>query len=128
MDKKALNKAFAMMRSEGFLALQNFTCCQTCGGYEGTEKAVELVKAHKAFKGLVYYHAQDANDLNRGRDFYLAYGSVNSTELGILGLDDLSVGRRVKEILEFNGIKVEWDENPNQRMLIKNSCIKKETK
>lgn len=121
MDKKALTKAFAMMRKEGFLALRNFTCCQTCAGYEGTEKAVELVKAHKPFKGLVYYHAQDAMDLRRGKDFYIAYGQVKSTELGKLGLDDLSVGRRVKEILEFHGIKVEWNEDPNTRILIKNS-------
>lgn len=113
-----LTAAFADMRKEGLLARQNFLCCQNCAGYALTEMAEKRVKAGKPFKGVVYYHAQDAAQRDNDEDFHLGYGNADSTEMGKLGLPTKEVGEIVIRCLKGRGVGYEWTGDDTERILV----------
>lgn len=118
-----LNAAFADLRKQGFLVRKNFLCCQSCAGYSLSEKAGELVRAGKEFKGIVYYHNQDNANKKEGEDFYLAYGSVHHSTLGLLGLPSVEVGRAVVETFAERGLETEWNGDDTDRILVRNGVV-----
>lgn len=62
-NKENLNNAFKELRKLGYFARQNFKCCQNCAW-----AAVPMDKAK-----VVFYHAQDNEDLMRYGECYLAW-------------------------------------------------------
>ena len=124
--KPRLDLAFKALRRKGLITRQNFLCCQNCAGYALTEMAVKLVEQGKPFNGTVFYHAQDNANRKDGEDFYLAFGDVNSTQKGRLGLDSATVGRMVVEALAAEGLETEWNGDPDTRILVRNGVIKRE--
>lgn len=121
--KPKLAAAFRAMRREGLLAKQNYQCCQNCGGYAVTLEAVDLIKSGKVkmkyhIKGCCFYHDQDNDNLKVGQPFMLAYGDMDSTEFGKIGLPTEEVGKIVVKCLEAEGIEIEWDGTGDQRICV----------
>jgi hypothetical protein len=115
---KRLSTAFRAMRKAGLLARQNFLCCGNCGGYAMATKAVELKKAGKTVNGCAFYHAQANESKNEGRDFYITYGELDTTEFGTIGLPTVEVGKIVASCLADAGVKHEWNGDPNQNIKV----------
>ena len=95
MDKSKLTKAFKELRKQGYFARQNFWCCQSCAWADMTDE-----QADKA----VFYHAQDNDNLKENGSCHLAWSGD---------------GKLIVDILEKNGIEVDWDGSDNKRIGIK---------
>ena len=95
MDKTLLNKAFRELRKNGFIARQNFSCCQSCGSYE-------IVHEHPG-KPYVFYHRQDTQACERYHELYLAWNGD---------------GQKIVDILKNNDLEVVWDGSDSKRIMI----------
>lgn len=105
----SLSKAFAELRKNGLVARQNFTCCQSCGNYSGWEE----VKGSKKM-GLVFYHRQDKENLQKDRYVYLAYSGWDEPGKSTTK----EVGNLVVETMKNNGLSVEWNGDVNTRIKV----------
>jgi hypothetical protein len=114
--KVRLNRAFAALRRQGLIARQNYLCCSSCAGYSITEDAVKRVGKGKKVNGCVFYHRQDTERFLEGNTLFLAYGELDSTELGTIGLPTAQVGALVMAALEAEGLEPHWDGDPNARI------------
>lgn len=86
--KEKVNKAFKDLRKLGYFAKQNLGDCQSCGWAEvpeGSEK-------------VVFYHDQDSDSWNKD-------GTLNNK----LYLAWAGEGFEIVEVLEKNGLKIEWE-------------------
>jgi hypothetical protein len=97
-----ITKAFRALRKKGYIAKQNFMCCQSCALAElpeGTEK-------------YVFYHRQDNTQLIRTGSCHLAWGGD---------------GKAIVDVLEAEGLLTSWDGSPHSRILIAydNECMKR---
>ena len=116
-----LNKAFRLMRKQGLLARQNFSCCGNCGGYELTviaEKLITSGKAKTSIRGCCFYHHQDNTSKKAGHSFYLRYGPMDSIKHGFIGLPTAEVGLLVCSCLTEAGVKFEWDGKASTCILV----------
>ena len=124
IDTDKLNAAFKNLRKQGFIARQSFSCCSSCAGYKIATDVKEMKEAKRAkVKGWVFYTRQD---VARPRErwsyrggtqrLFLAYGPVSVHEVGDFGLPTVEVGQAIKAALEEQGLKVEWDGDPNKRI------------
>ena len=110
-DCDRLDEAFVTLENQGIVARQNFSCCSNCGHAEiGNE--IQQTKAKRDVLGYTFYHMQDTERATGG-SLYLAFGAVKPGPEPII-----HVGRAIVEILRQAGLKTEWDENPNNRILI----------
>ncbi len=120
-DKDKLNAAFKNLRKQGFIAKQNFQCCNSCAGYEIATQVKEMPEAKRAkVKGVVTYNRQSTERAFHPRwgngHLLITYGPVTVDEVGEFGLPTVEVGNALKAALEEQGLKVKWDGNPD-------SCI-----
>lgn len=116
-----LNIAFQTMRKAGLLARQNYLCCQTCGGYAMSTAATELIDKgtkKEEIKGCVYYHNQDNERKRDGGNFNLAYGEIDTTKYGDVGMSTKEVGKLVCKILSVFEIPYEWNGKESDRITI----------
>ena len=111
-------KAFAELRKEGYLARANHLCCQNCAGYDLTEKAGKLVEKGKEVKGCVFWHSQDEDDWKSRGSMYLAFGDMNSTKHGKIGLSSKEVGENVVKKLKKFKVPFEWDGSSRTRIRV----------
>ena len=105
IDKSKLTAAFKRMRTFGILARQNFMCCQTCGCAE-VDNIVDAKRAKKKKEvplGYCFYHAQDADNLRRTGNVFLAYGAIDDNG------DSTAVGHIICECLRQCGLEFKWD-------------------
>jgi hypothetical protein len=116
--KAKLTKAFRSLRRQGFIARQNFLCCQTCAGYEATQIAERMTLLGKKVEGCVFYHQQDARQFNEDGTLYLAYGDLKSSKLGKIGRLTKEVGEMVVAALRAEGLEPEWDGDPDRRIFL----------
>lgn len=117
--QKNLANAFRELRKMGFIALQNFSCCQTCGNAEIAQRAEKMEESKRQqLKGRVFFHYQDNQDRRNGHNFYLSFGTIHSDEYGYLGFPATECGRIVSEILVKHGVPHKWDGNKQTRILI----------
>lgn len=108
-----LAKAFRALRKLGYIARQNYMCCSSCAGYSLTCDAENLVKNKKPFKGVVFFHRQDAKQYIKGYSLAIRFGHVTSEELGELGQSSALTGKDVVRVFAENGLVTKWDGNPN---------------
>lgn len=94
--KEKLTKAFRALRKVGYIARQNFWCCQSCALSALNALPDECVK-------YVFYHKQDADNLRDNGACYLAWGGD---------------GEQIVSILKEAGIAVEWDGNSATRIKV----------
>lgn len=123
-----LTKAFEEISAQNVLALQNFSCCGTCGS---AEAAGEMYEDNS--RGYIYFHEQDTETLIETGETYLGYG-VNwqhiCTEEEFEALSDqqkeqqyLAACRKLadevlKPAFEKHGIVFEWNGDVSTRMHI----------
>lgn len=81
MDNKAFNSVFRRLRLHGILAKQRYWCCQSCGCNAIVGEYNDLPKEEKDLViGYVFYHKQDAEHRDKGKDFNLAFGTLGAKE------------------------------------------------
>ncbi len=97
--KTNLSKAFSELRKNGYVAKQNFLCCQSCGWAALNDDEA---------KNAVFYHNQDHRDFKQGCDLYLAWSGD---------------GNYIAETLIRFGMHINWDGTPNTRIAVINSSI-----
>ena len=90
----SLRTAFNALRKNGYVAEQNFTCCQTCGWAELTDE-----QAKKA----VFYHRQDNADKVKKLPFHLSWAGN---------------GVEICKILTDNNVQVEWCGSDSKRIKV----------
>ncbi len=119
-----LNLAFKQMKKEKIYAVRDLECCQTCGGAEIVGRATDDGNP-KGFIGYCFYHAQDAEMLDKTGEVYLAYGTLIDCMIDKASKwleNQLSVitAKKIVEILQANGLEVVWDGDNGHRILVRN--------
>jgi len=118
-NRKQLVEAFEDLRKMGFIARANYLCCQSCAGYAIADKVSQMSKEKAAkVKGCVYWHGQDEDDILERGGLYLAYGRIDTTAHGEVGLSTEEVGKAVVELLGKYGLKAEWNGDGNDRIWV----------
>lgn len=92
--KQKLNKAFVELRKNGYIAKQNFWCCQSCA----------WANIPKEAKKIVFYHKQDVKYICEGK-VYIAWAGN---------------GMEICHIFSKHGMRYEWDGSNDKRILIVN--------
>ena len=103
--KKQVKAVFSELRSHGFVARMNFSCCSTCGSYELSEKARDL-----GLEKVVFYRQQDEAALLSSGELSVRYFSMNEDKDRTA---DTLVGSEVFDMLRKHGVYAEWERNPN---------------
>jgi hypothetical protein len=120
-----LTQAFADLRKMGFIAKQNFKCCNSCAGYKiavDIGKMLNSGKKKEKITGCVYYNKQSGKSMQDGHSFYLQFGQVNVEEWGDIGLLTVECGKLIVQALTKNDIEVEWDGTEDCAILVKPVC------
>ena len=111
-NKAHLNAAFRDLRKQGFLAKQDFTCCQSCGVSDLMDEAEFLAQTGRDVKGGIFYHMQDTDNLREDGRCHIAYVSFDlskGTSDAALEEAAIVVGQVAVETLLRHGVKTEWD-------------------
>ena len=119
--RSKLTKAFSLLRKEGLLARQNFSCCGTCGGYEISEMGESKgKKTGKYPAGYVFYHRQDTDTLNRNGVVHLRYGTFENRngKLRKGSFPTLNVGYTIVEAMKTVGLDTEWNGDTGKCILV----------
>ena len=94
-------KMFRELRKEGFIARQNYMCCQSCGWSAiASDYGVEDDN-----KNVVFFHGQDNDSFDKK-------GTLQET----IHLAWQGDGNKIKDVAEKFGYVVEWDGTENQRI------------
>ena len=106
----------------GYVAKQNFSCCNSCAGYDISVKVAENAgKVRKGAKqdvrGCVFYHRQATESMNTGGTLYLSYGQLGTTK-GDFGLPTAEGGKEIATVLKKHGLKVEWNGDENVKIKV----------
>ena len=124
-----LDDAFAALRERGVAAEQAFSCCNNCGFHE-----IHEVAAGPQWAGFVFFHMQDAERLIETGETYLSYGmfwrhyrtreesdAMSRTEKDAYYKEQtLDLMRRVVvPVLREHGMEVDWDGDPDARVLVR---------
>ena len=96
MIKAKINRMFSDLRKNGYVAKQRFWCCQSCAWAALSTKYPENQNA-------VFYHKQDAEDLDEKGQVHLAWRGD---------------GKIISAIAHRNGLVTEWNGDENTRILI----------
>lgn len=118
--KQRLNKAFRELRKVGFIARQNFQCCNSCAGSCLTNDVTEKFddgKLKPTFKGVVYTTRQDQmfekeNGWSRRlkiRRVFLKYGPVDLGKRGEQGAATKECAKLVVAALTAAGVPFSWN-------------------
>jgi hypothetical protein len=114
-DCDRLDAALAELESRGVVARQNFTCCGTCGNSEIWGEIDNAPGGRESVRGYVYYHEQDTERAASGGRLFFSYGA-NSDGPDPAGT--AVVGRELADVLKRAGFTVEWDGDPDSRVLV----------
>lgn len=123
-DQERLNLVFKEFRKRGLIGRQNFSCCGSCAGAELANWYGALRKAGKGlkYKGLVFYHRQNTENLRDTGKTYLAYGDLSHYEGSEVKfktpLSTKEVGEIITDVLKQHNMYFEWDGDPGQKILI----------
>jgi hypothetical protein len=117
--KEKITIAFKNLRRAGFLARQNYKCCQSCAGYAlATEIENMPPEKRRAVRGVVYYHNQDNANLKRSGSVMLAYDNAG-TEKYPDATPREEIGRIISEMMKDAGLAVDWDGKGCTRIEVK---------
>ncbi|MCI9889610.1 hypothetical protein JT358_14260 [Micrococcales bacterium 31B] len=140
-DYQRVARAFATLNSQGIVARENFSCCNTCGTSE-----IDAERSRQAGRAdgygyresqYVFFHQQDAQRLvDEPAQLFLTYSAWRLTRDAdpellaaaaagdaaarkqLRRVTDGQVGERVAEALRAEGLTVRWDGNPNARLAV----------
>ena len=107
--RQRLFEAFKELRKKGYIARANFMCCSKCAS------AVLWRELNISTKiGSVYWSQRDENHFLKIGEVYIGFeSSIGTPEVDVL------IGKYIVSTLISFGLDVEWDENPNTRILVK---------
>lgn len=115
--RKKVLEAFKELRKEGILARANFTCCQTCGGYDLGVKADAINKKKLgACKGWVFWHRQDNDRWDEDGTLTIAYTGADYKKKVIA--TTLDIGVALFKALEKQGLKIDWCGSDDKRITV----------
>lgn len=98
-DKRAFNVAFRELRKQGFIARQNYQCCQTCGW-----AALDCDYNVGDDDNVVFFHRQDADSF------------LNGNLKSVLFMSWQGDGDAIKRVFESHGFSVEWNGAESERI------------
>ncbi|GIE36976.1 hypothetical protein Ait01nite_100210 [Actinoplanes italicus] len=107
-DNDRLTDAFRALDRAGIIAREDFACCQNCGVDEIGAEA----PADDPARGYVFYHEQDAAGAAEGGNLWLAYGLIGQPP-------SVEIGREIASAVRAEGLRVDWDESPDQRISVR---------
>lgn len=107
--RPAVNRAFRELRKQGLVCRMAFSCCGGCASSE----LYPVVKKRKA-RGAVYFHRQSDASFRKGKDLYIAYGSLKGVDKATK-----AIGDQLVLALRDEGLVVEWDGDPGQCVVVK---------
>lgn len=120
--KEELTRAFNALKKMGYIAKKNFSCCQSCAGYEIASTLGETIKKDSGKKskvrGCVFYHHQDNAALKGSGELMLAYGVLGVDGVGDVGIPTVEQGKEIVRALEQEGCRVEWDGTEDTRICV----------
>lgn len=120
MDK--LNEAFKILRKSGFIAKQNFQCCNSCAGYaiasHVNDKITKKQEYKRKIRGAVFYNRQDTARMKKYGKLYINYGPIGTTGHGVVGETYEAIGSAITTVLTACNLKWEWSGNPDERILV----------
>lgn len=93
---QSITTAFKELRTLGYFARQNFTCCQSCGWASVPDGKEDKV---------VFFHNQDNDNKKNGEPFYLAWSGD---------------GNQICSVLQSHGVETEWDGSESTRIKVVN--------
>lgn len=98
-DKQVFNEVFKELRKKGFVARQNYQCCQSCG-WASMDSDYDV----NDDSNIVFYHGQDADAFENGELIHMIY-------LAWQGDGDL-----IKKTFESYGFNVDWNGAEHKRI------------
>ena len=110
-DCNRLDAAFAELEECGVIALQNFSCCETCGHDEALDEVQRARERGVAVVGYAFYHHQDTERAVDGGPLFLAYGGAEPGQASTV-----AVGKEIEAVLRSHGLRVLWDGTVEQRI------------
>ena len=115
-DTEKLIKAFDELCAINIIALHNAGYTTSDGEYEVVEIEKALRQKQSPSEGYCFYHEQDLSRAitPENSSLYIAYQKIENTDDSVT----LKVGQKVVEILTKNGLKVEWKDDVNSKILL----------
>ncbi|HVZ94008.1 MAG TPA: hypothetical protein VG797_05820 [Phycisphaerales bacterium] len=112
-DCDRLDAAFAELERDGYIARQNYSCCQTCGIAEICQEAEDLTAQGRSVVGYVFFHEQDTENAVDGIGLCLAFGSdSNDPET------DRRVAQHIIFVLDRHGLQTSWPGTIDKRIVV----------
>lgn len=108
-DCDRLDAVFYQLHEEGICALGNAGYTMSDGFTEVAEAVHEAPEGH--YHGYCFYHGQDVERSIQEGGLMLAFGALNDDSA-----DALKVAKRLVEVLEAAGFRVQWDGTTQQRI------------
>lgn len=110
--REKLTKAFKLLRKEGLIAKQNFSCCGSCATSEiGEQAKIKAKKVGKFPKGYVQYNRQSTEGIEIFGSVHISYGAfysrndIKRTEC----FTDIEIGELIVAKMKEVGLKTEWN-------------------
>ena len=110
-DCDRLDRAFADLAAEGVIAL-HYAGNTMSDGLDDVTDALE-VSDRAAVKGYCFYHGQDVERAVRGGGLWIAFGSFDRDPSS-----KAQIGSVVTSALEKVGLDVDWNGDPEARILL----------
>lgn len=105
-DKAVFNDMFKEFRKEGFIARQDYLCCNSCA-----TSALEADYNVDENSSYVFYHGQDAD----------AFENKMLTRTLYLGWQ--GNGKKLVEIIKAHGFQVDWDGTEERKIGVKSKGL-----
>jgi hypothetical protein len=110
-DCDKLDSAFALLESQGVVARQNFTCCNTCGFAEiGGE--IRTPRCGRPPIGFAFYHSQDTDRARESGTIWVKFASGHPDHA------DEAIGDAVINALTKSGLNASWNGDSNTAVQI----------
>lgn len=108
--KAMLAVAFRDLRRHNLFAKRNFWCCLGCATNACRN---EIEENPGKYKGVVYYHKQDSEQLRDHGYCYVAFCASNNKDK-----DTVKLGRLVVDTFEKRGLVVDWPGTADERIRV----------
>ncbi|TXH68561.1 MAG: hypothetical protein E6Q88_09845 [Lysobacteraceae bacterium] len=116
-DNDRLERAFAALEAHGIIALHNAGYTQQDGMSDVSERShgarIRDARKSQIITGWCFYTGQDIKTALDSHGLWIAFGDFDGDRDRAL-----SVARTIKRVLEHEGLRVEWNGEPGQRLRI----------
>jgi hypothetical protein len=114
-DFDKLANAFDQLNLKGIIAIHNAGITAEDGEDDSRDIYDSLLLKGIKAKGFCYYHWQDVERVEDDGHLYIGFGDFNDNEK-----EALKIGKQIKECLEKQGFKLNWDNTAGTRIEITN--------